>query len=148
MIDPAVVNAQRDLDLQGDPSAYDIDYRVHAQAVLDMAKERDEARAENTIMRGILANHKTANPCIYCGAESMGKCPKGFPGCGQADDILIADDELAQRLAAKIGLLTEALRECEWGGYRYIGMATCPCCSNEQSEGHQSDCYVGQAMKA
>jgi hypothetical protein len=99
-------------------------------------RERDEARAENTIMRGLLAKQDT--PCVYCGAETMATCPRGFPGCAQADDLLVGDDETMRRLRverdealckpvvarwldshhaaaaeARVAQLEGALRECE-----------------------------------
>lgn len=53
--------------------------------------EIERLRAENDKLRAILA---TSNePCVYCGlrAEDMAKCASGFPGCGRADDMMLAD---------------------------------------------------------
>jgi hypothetical protein len=54
-----------------------------------LVAELQRLQDENTLMRGLLAKQM---PCHYCGAESMAKCPRGFPGCALADDLLIADD--------------------------------------------------------
>lgn len=55
-----------------------------------------ELKDENDAMRAILANSPSI-PCVYCGAETMAKCPRGFPGCAQADDLLVSGDEHMRR---------------------------------------------------
>lgn len=56
---------------------------------LDTAiKLLEQARNENDILRGIAAK---IMPCHYCGAEEIGRCPYGFPGCALADDLMQAD---------------------------------------------------------
>lgn len=46
-------------------------------------KRIDELVRENTILRGMAAEHM---PCHYCGIDKISKCPNGFPGCGLMDD--------------------------------------------------------------
>ena len=50
--------------------------------------ELDEARKENTRLRGLLADANI--PCIYCKLpkDNIKLCPRGFPGCGRMDDLL------------------------------------------------------------
>lgn len=78
-----------------------------------MSDELTELQAENTRLRAALAVSR--DPCVYCSlpAERMAACPKGFPGCGRADDLmgcpeLGASLEL-QRVAAERDRLREAL---------------------------------------
>jgi hypothetical protein len=73
----------------------------------DCCAERDaalaelaQAREENIILRGLAALEK---PCHYCGAETMAKCPTGFPGCALADDLLVADEEATRRFGDRLG---------------------------------------------
>lgn len=51
-------------------------------------EEIDALQRENNTLRGIIANSDL--PCIYCGLSKaeMGKCDRGFPGCGRADDMV------------------------------------------------------------
>lgn len=50
--------------------------------------ELDEARKENTRLRGLLADANI--PCIYCKLpkDNIKLCPRGFPGCGRMDDLI------------------------------------------------------------
>src|SRR5512141_238548 len=64
---------------------------------------------ENTILRGLLP--KLGAPCVYCGQVDIGKCPRGFPGCAQADDLMCADDETFKSLVAKVNVAESALAE-------------------------------------
>lgn len=100
----AVQEARRVLDLanRGEPSAYDVDFRPHAEEVIRLD-------AENTILKGIIATNPGI-PCVYCGVDNIGKCPKGFPGCGQADDLMVFDDEQGRRLRADLTRCRAALR--------------------------------------
>ena len=45
-------------------------------------------RKENDTMRAIITK---LMPCHYCGVDEIAKCPRGFPGCALADDILCYD---------------------------------------------------------
>lgn len=42
----------------------------------------------------------------------MGKCPRGFPGCPQADDMMVAADASCRRLLAEKLALTEQFARC------------------------------------
>lgn len=71
----------------------------------------EDLRAENDALRAILASSPSI-PCIYCGAETMAKCPRGFPGCGQADDLLVSGDEhMARSIRAQRAHIGD-LEEC------------------------------------
>lgn len=56
-------------------------------------------RRENDVLRGMAA---TKMPCHYCGAETMGQCPSGFPGCALADDLLAGEDGVFREVAEKL----------------------------------------------
>lgn len=68
----------------------------------------EEALAENTILRGLLPALKL--PCAYCGLTEIAKCPRGFPGCALADDILCAGDETLKRLLEENRKVREAVK--------------------------------------
>lgn len=72
-----------------------------------------ELEAENTVMRGILAN-SPGIPCVYCGVDNISKCPRGFPGCAQADDMMIAWDESEERLGKQLWRARGVVRDL-WG---------------------------------
>lgn len=57
--------------------------------------ERDKARAENDILRGIASK---IMPCHYCGVDAIAKCPRGFPGCALMDDVICAEERMAEEL--------------------------------------------------
>jgi hypothetical protein len=87
-----------------------------ACAALERTKtENGELKAENDAMRAIIAN-SPAIPCIYCGAGTMARCPRGFPGCGQADDLMVSGDEAMKRSLdqknAHIAELRSTLEQC------------------------------------
>lgn len=77
-----------------------------------MSEEHERLSSENVILRGLVAT--IVRPCHYCGAETMAKCPSGFPGCALADDLLISDDELMHgatgRLRSRAVIAETALR--------------------------------------
>lgn len=58
----------------------------------DYRLERTLARADNEVLRGIIAESDL--PCLYCKLPKaeMNKCRSGFPGCGRADDLLMGHD--------------------------------------------------------
>jgi hypothetical protein len=68
----------------------------HMDAFTREQLEHDRLTKENNILRGLVA--KTVQPCHYCNAENIGKCPYGFPGCNLADDISVAEDGTFKRL--------------------------------------------------
>jgi hypothetical protein len=47
-----------------------------------------------------------------------------------------------EALREQIMRLQEVLREVEWNGYSYIGIAPCPSCGRERDEGHAPDCSI------
>ena len=63
------------------------------------APEKEAWLRENDFLRGLLS--KLNIPCMHCGETNMGHCPHGFPGCAQADDLYVADDETMKRLLAE-----------------------------------------------
>lgn len=68
---------------------------VKREILRRMSSGEVSLRKENDILRGMAA---TLMPCHYCGAESLNKCPKGFPGCSLADDLLSGEAEIATEL--------------------------------------------------
>jgi len=88
--------------------------RVAGAQVVAEKERADERGAENTILRGLAAK---TEPCHYCGAETIIKCPRGFPGCALADDILVAEEEATKRWGERIATAeaqVAALREALW----------------------------------
>lgn len=64
---------------------------VEEQAEIDRLRgELDATRRENMLIKGVMPMLNA--PCIYCEEANMAKCPQGFPGCSQADDLLVAQD--------------------------------------------------------
>lgn len=57
---------------------------------MQLETEARAARAENDVLRSLLA--KGDKDCPYCAlpAAAISKCPKGFPGCDRMDDIMAA----------------------------------------------------------
>lgn len=56
----------------------------------DALEEIKKLHDENDKLRLIIA--ESSIDCIYCGLPSsdIAKCSLGFPGCGRADDLLLA----------------------------------------------------------
>jgi hypothetical protein len=81
---------------------------VEARIALMNMQENKRLHDENDILRGIAAK---VMPCHYCGVDSIGKCPHGFPGCLLADDIAMCDDRMAKELVGVRAVI--ALRDAE-----------------------------------
>jgi len=94
----------------------------------DVTIERDTARKDNDVLRGLLGN--SAKDCPYCGlpAAEQAKCGRGFPGCARADDQQLsqhfADGYFAKEYErerdtalANIAMLREALEGLTKYGY-------------------------------
>lgn len=79
---------------------------VHVSVAQRLERERDVARRENDILRGVLS--RAALPCVYCGLEDMAKCASGFPGCARADDMICGGEEVAMRMAMQ----NRSMRKC------------------------------------
>lgn len=64
---------------------------VPLETVDSYVREIERLRAENDKLRSLLANG--SDPCVYCGLlkEDMNRCSHGFPGCGRADDLMLAE---------------------------------------------------------
>ena len=78
-----------------------------------LKKKLAEAERENMALRGVVAN--AAIPCVYCGKENMAECPRGFPGCARADDMLCGEEafgEEMKRLREKLAAVNR-LRQSE-----------------------------------
>ncbi len=54
-------------------------------------QELEIVNAENNVLRSLLP--ALGAPCVYCGLTEIAKCSRGFPGCAQADDILVGEEE-------------------------------------------------------
>jgi len=50
-----------------------------------------ELMKENDILRALVS--KLNIPCVHCGIPDISKCSRGFPGCVQADDIMVGESE-------------------------------------------------------
>lgn len=50
---------------------------------------------ENDALRAIAAK---IMPCHYCGAADIAKCPRGFPGCALADDLLCGEQSMCTEI--------------------------------------------------
>lgn len=59
----------------------------------------EELEKENAVLRGLLPALNA--PCVHCGLTDIGRCARGFPGCAQADDLLVADQVLHGDLLAR-----------------------------------------------
>lgn len=94
----------------------------------DVTIERDTARKDNDVLRGLLGN--SAKDCPYCGlpAAEQAKCGRGFPGCARADDQQLshhfADGYFAKEYErerdaalANVAMLREALQGLTKYGY-------------------------------
>lgn len=57
---------------------------------MELEAEAMATRAENDVLRGLLA--KGDKDCVYCGlpAAEISKCLSGFPGCSRMDDMMAA----------------------------------------------------------
>ena len=114
-------------------------WRAHlACAVREVEWAREEIvrlDSENTALRGLIAQQDT--PCVYCGAATMAECPRGFPGCAQADDLMVLDEQrdrqLAQALEALRGTIcsraTAGAPECGTDETADARLGICPRCA-------------------
>lgn len=50
-------------------------------------------------------------PCVYCGLKNMAECKLGFPGCSQADDVMVGEDCNQKRMLEEKRKAEEALLE-------------------------------------
>lgn len=90
-----------------------------AESELDRLRaELEKVRAENLrfqkendVLRGIAAK---IMPCHYCGVDSIGKCPSGFPGCALADDLTCAE-ECANKEVRKLTTALDSERAANAG---------------------------------
>jgi len=89
----------------------------------EVTRQRDEARRENTYIRGQLTSVK----CPYGHKLPSGVCSLGYPGCACADDWFAAQDEMhramVDRLAALAKERDEARRELAEVSDRFDGLA-------------------------
>lgn len=72
------------------------------------ARELDSTHKENDILRGIAA---TIMPCHYCGVNEIAKCPRGFPGCGLADDLFCAEEALVHEYRKELESVKAELKK-------------------------------------
>lgn len=52
--------------------------------VINLNNQLTVRTKENDTLRAIAGK---VMPCMYCGVDSIIKCPYGFPGCSLADDV-------------------------------------------------------------
>lgn len=90
---------QRDLDATG---------RFYEEK----CREFVAARAENTMLRGVLS--RAAIPCLHCGLDDMSRCVLGFPGCDKADDMMLGESEGFQRACARMKAAEEKASRYDW----------------------------------
>lgn len=82
-------------------STYQFLATIHAQHSAEVVR----LSRENSHMRTLLA-HVPDEKCIYCGLDNMAKCPRGFPGCSKADDLIAGEDVEFLRLLGEHRSLT------------------------------------------
>ena len=73
-----------------------------------MTAERDEARTENTYMRGQLSSVK----CPYGHKDANGVCLLGYPGCACADDWFAAQEAMHAAMVQRLGDTARKLALC------------------------------------
>ena len=92
-----------------------------AAEVARLTKENDWLRAYTG---------QSAKACVYCGlgADEMGKCERGFPGCARADDQMLCREVGVaierDALQAEVARLTDVLRR---GGFVECDIPACNC---------------------
>jgi hypothetical protein len=71
------------------------------QEIVEASPEYRRLREENDKLLGIIAFSNI--DCLYCGLSraDMARCGYGFPGCGRADDMLIAPEEIQRKYGPK-----------------------------------------------
>lgn len=88
--------------------------QAKAQAESD-ATETLRLKAENDTLRRLMPALNA--PCVYCGLIDISKCKSGFPGCAQADDLMVGDNEVMKRLLEdnrKLKAELEQARAANW----------------------------------
>lgn len=88
---------------------------------MQLETEARAARAENDVLRGLLA--KGDKDCPYCQlpVSETSKCAKGFPGCDRMDDIMAAPITKAESENEKLKLrLTECMNHLRPSNYDYM----------------------------
>jgi hypothetical protein len=89
---------------------------IYTRGRADGKGELERFRKENDYLRGVVANAKI--PCVYCGLENMAECRYGFPGCSKADDMILGDDEVGQRLIAENTEMKKQIEEFKARGMK------------------------------
>ena len=79
----------------------------------DAETKTQRLERENTTLRAIAAK---VMPCHYCGADNIGKCPHGFPGCSLADDMACYDELGNMRLCETQNALIDLITNVELHG--------------------------------
>lgn len=74
-------------------------------------RELEEYRKENDVLRALLP--KLGVPCVYCGLTEIGKCERGFPGCAQADDLMVGDEAMHGDVLKRLRSSEARVRELE-----------------------------------
>lgn len=81
--------------------------------------EVERLTKENDWLRAYTA--QSAKACVYCGlgADEMGKCERGFPGCARADDQMLCR-EVGVAMERDALLARVAAAERDAGRYRWL----------------------------
>lgn len=82
---------------------------VATESLRQKEAETPRLKAENDTLRRLLPALNA--PCVYCGLTDISKCASGFPGCAQADDLMVGDDEVMKRLLEDNKKLKEQLQQ-------------------------------------
>lgn len=68
----------------------------HLLAAQDLQANYESLKKANDILTALLP--ALGAPCAYCKLTNIAECKLGFPGCSQADDILVGEDEHRREL--------------------------------------------------
>lgn len=128
---------------------FEAKWREFAERINLHVDELDRLCKENDVLRGLMP--ALGAPCVYCGEKDISKCARGFPGCPQADDLMIGQDETGKRLIAEHAamrdtfhtLLEKASDHTVFNDEDQV--PECTCCGvelHQDGTGHRENCLA------